>query len=532
MPDVLDRLDQLVPTEAEVRLDPAWTTIHRRTVRSRRRRGLTAVAATAAVLAGGAFVGEALTADGTTQVATAPDSSAAFTLHDGWNTLPELPIGPRINPAITEMEDGGLFVWGGYTPGSVGLQIFDGATFDPETGEWEVLPAAPEVIPNEAVAVWTGDDVVVMPSSGTTPFLPLVWSAADDAWRVAAAGPADCTNAGATWTGEEVVVVCGIASPNDSGISLAAYDPATDTWRTLPQPPASFTDADLAWTGERLVAFGRTEQLSVPAGDGTAATYDPATDAWDEPFQVPVNAQETAITWTGSEVVVVNYDMSAATFDPVSGESRSLDDVPLRFYECSPELNTAGSTAVVDLCSGSAALGEDDTWTPFVAPPSFLAGSVGGTAATFGTDDEGRIVAYRPPAPDAEGQIPFGSTVPLGVSTFTPPDGAAVTQASLDEQSTVTRNELTVEIDGETCLVASTYAPFARSTPEGSTAVDVTVADGTTRPGTWLDPDGDQLTYLRWIWGNQLTTDEQEVACPTEALALELARGFTPPSFG
>lgn len=525
MSDVLDRLDPLVPDADEVRLDPAWASVQRRTARARHRRQGAAALAAAAVVVVGLLAGQALSGDDdATRVTTEPEpdsSPSAIELEEGWNELPPIPGIPRTNPALAELDDGDLFLWGGYLAGELGIPLPDGAVLDAETGEWQALAPAPEVSMNEAEAVWTGEQVVLVPSSGTEPFVPLVWTQDDGTWLEGAIGSDGCGSRGSAWTGSEVVLAC------NNGV-FQAYDPALDQWRQLPDPPVAYSDAGVVWTGDLLVAFGRSEPFDLPAGDGTAVTYDPSTDTWGEPFRAPVNAQATSITWTGEEVVAVNYDMEAGAFDPATGEGRELPPVPLRFYECTPKVVLAGETPIANLCSGSAVLGPNGRWTTFQAPPAFLAGAVSGTEAVYGTDDTGQVLAYRPPAPDGDGRIPFPNEVPLGISTFRAPPGFEVIDAALEEVSTAARNELAVGTPGgRACEVASTYLPVMPGNRSDERQVEVVTADGEARGAVSVTTE--EGVTVDWRWSADLFTDTQSVTCPTEQLAIELASGFAPP---
>lgn len=536
MPDVLDRLQQLVPDEAEIRLGPAWTAVRRRTVRdARRRRAATVVGAAAMLAVCAVFVGRIVTHQDEAQITTTEPSTEGLVLEPGWNPLPTLPIEPRVDPALAELPDGDLFLWGGTAPEYLGEPLRDGAVLDAETARWDVLPPAPEELYRPVASV-VGELVVLVRSDGSAPFTPLIWDPATSTWSVGAEGPTGCFAEGRAATDHELFLRCEDAS-------FVGYHPGRDEWRSLPPAPIDYTAASLVWTGEVLVAFGRTESFAVPAGDGTAVVFDPTTETWGEHFRVPISGQATATTWTGDEVVVLDYDMSAAAFDPHTRSARALPPVPLRFYECSPQAFSVGGRAVAGFCSGAAVLGPDDRWTPFAGPDGSTSGWYGGTGgsaifttahvltsdpASSPTELDGRPFAYLPPAPDADGHIPAQAPVPLGISTFTPPEGASVVSSTLDEQSTVTAISHEVVIDGASCQVSSTYAPFRRL-PLGTTATVIEVADGSTRDGWRIQEGDDEPVSLRWTWSDDLFTDEQQAVCPTEELARLMAQGFHPP---
>jgi hypothetical protein len=527
MSDLLDQLDELGPTPA-IDVDAGWRRLQRRVHRrTAAQRGLAGVGVVA-LLAGG-FVLLSSGDDGQTTRLTTASTTAPPSTQAGWSQLPNMPIEPRINPAMAEMDDGDLFVWGGYTPGSVGLQLYDGAVYDAGSETWQVLPPAPDVTVNEARAVFTGEVVVVTPSSGGEG-TPMVWDPATDTWRVGAAGRTGCdVNRDPVWTGTEIMVAC-----QDKGID--AYDPSADQWRSLPASPDVLTEFALAWTGDRLIVFGRSEPYTLPAGDGVGYSYDPATDEWQTLPPSGLNAQATDMTWNGTDLVVVDYSMTAAAYNPALDSWRDLPALPLRGGECSPLLVSARGLAIADLCTGSAILGPDDRWT--LVPTrgagaiGFATGAASGTNAVVSSAGEEGLFAYTPPVPDNDGHVPFEAPVPLGISIFSPPPGGEIQSVGLEtaDGADTVRLALTLA-DGTRCEAVSAYVGLSDSDglTDGEERVEIVTADGWTGSAAVgrLTPG---MVTVAWYWNADRTTDRQEAVCPTLEQAVQLAEGFDSPA--
>jgi hypothetical protein len=137
----------------------------------------------------------------------------------------------------------------------------------------------------------------------------------------------------------------------------AAYDPSSDTWRTIPQPSMSFTDADVLWTGSEVIVFGARQGPGggePPLADGLL--LDPVTDIWRDvadvdlpawrgfPGNIGIDANLARAVWNGSRMVVVDYGLRTAAFDPASDTWSSLPPLPTNGCE--------GSLAAAAVASG------------------------------------------------------------------------------------------------------------------------------------------------------------------------------------
>ena len=153
-----------------------------------------------------------------------------------------------------------LVVWGG--AGGYGT-FRGGATYNPATGDWRSIAAAP--VPAQAVggAVWTGREMLVLTLSGEL----LGYDPAGNRWRTLADLPLRARHRSAiVWTGallvvwggcDAIVAQCDDMPLRDEFADGAAYDPATNAWHTLAPSPLVARDRPHAvWTGREVVIWG------------------------------------------------------------------------------------------------------------------------------------------------------------------------------------------------------------------------------------------------------------------------------------
>jgi hypothetical protein len=179
-----------------------------------------------------------------------------------------------------------MLLWGGGT--SAGPYA-DGAAYDPATDQWRALPAAPLAPRENALAVWTGDELLV---------------------------------AGGYGAGGDLV-------------DAAAYDPAAGRWRSLPAPPFERTGLiQLVWSGDYAIAWAapRIE------GGATAARYDRRTDTWavfDPPPDIawftPVLVPVGRLVFAWGSVGGIPGPSAAFLLDPEALTWTPVDGPPLRW---------------------------------------------------------------------------------------------------------------------------------------------------------------------------------------------------------
>jgi len=180
-----------------------------------------------------------------------------------------------------------------------------GTAYDPSSDTWSALPTAGQPAPRGAhVAVWTGTEMIVwggatikkdpvegFPSTDLSP--PLADGAAYNPttlnWRPIAPAPSGgLTQAVAVWTGSEMLVWGGF---DESGFSNHGYryNPSTDTWQYIttigaPEPRIAM---GAVWTGQSLIVWGGN-------GDGynesNGAEWSPTPGAGSDAAVEPVDA--------------------------------------------------------------------------------------------------------------------------------------------------------------------------------------------------------------------------------------------------
>jgi len=258
---------------------------------------------------------------GAPSTTTPPTSSTTTVAADtgSWSLVPAGPnsVGTPVAWTGTELLTARAGCCDGL--GSVNL-----SAFDPGTDAWHALPPTPLTPRTEAAGAWTGTEMVVAggrasPDGLASDAVPATdgaaWDAATDAWHAIAPMPTTLPgDPTAVWTGREVLVWSSApATGNSAGREVVlAYDPSLDTWRTL--APSGLTPragAFVVWTGRVLVVWGGLNtDFTAAYGDGAA--LDPATDTWHRlpPAPVPARGQGTAV-WSGHEVLLWGGDTGA-----------------------------------------------------------------------------------------------------------------------------------------------------------------------------------------------------------------------------
>jgi hypothetical protein len=141
-------------------------------------------------------------------------------------------------------------VWGGWRGGSPAA---DGAAYDPVSDTWSPIPEAPIQGRQSHVAAWTGAEMVVWGGSVLPPgagqgglFDGAIYDPTTGAWRPIAAAPGLTPSARpsrALWVAGRLVVT--LSSQDSRPAPLGVYDPATESWRRStpdwPTPPRSAT---------------------------------------------------------------------------------------------------------------------------------------------------------------------------------------------------------------------------------------------------------------------------------------------------
>jgi hypothetical protein len=207
----------------------------------------------------------------------------------------------------------------------------DGWMYDPQTDRSTEIPVAPIAPRSAAAGVWTGEELIVCcglrVADGTEydTGTAAAYRPETRTWRRLADPPAVGARGfgAAVWTGTEMIVV--FAGRDDQGPrATIAYDPATDRWRRLADPPELAISPQAAWTGQEMIVW--SPEYGFRSNLDRGYRYDPATDSWSTLPDVPAaNAPSLgSMAWTGDEIIV--YGQSAVDETRAAGARLRLGD--------------------------------------------------------------------------------------------------------------------------------------------------------------------------------------------------------------
>lgn len=181
-----------------------------------------------------------------------------------------------------------------------GVSVFDLGTHGSDAiSEWEQVADPPLAPRDQAVAAWTGSEVIVVGGTTGYPCSPdadceppprsaertdgAAYDPATDTWREIAPAPAAFAGGFALWWGERVIVV--------SARLTLAYDLALDRWQRLGLHPDGLFDGGLIGTDDGPVAFSYDQRpqaedvsdwrLDLATGEWSALPHDPFAESYD-----------------------------------------------------------------------------------------------------------------------------------------------------------------------------------------------------------------------------------------------------------
>jgi hypothetical protein len=250
----------------------------------------------------------------------------------------------------------------------------DGARYESASGRWRRVPRGPLAARERAATVWTGSSVLIW--GGETADRRFADGAALDpdslTWSRLPAAPLSARSpAASAWTGTEFIV-WGDARRAGRARDGAAYDPARRRWRRLPPAPLALNEATSVWIDGELVIYGawldHNNHSRRASAQGIA--YRPSTNHWRvlRPF-FSLSPQASSVAAAGDALLVWDYLLEAALYEPRSDRWTPLPRLPLRAAECSPSSAAIGGVVLAWYC-GSGALFDVDArrWT-LVPPP-------------------------------------------------------------------------------------------------------------------------------------------------------------------
>ncbi len=484
-----------------------------------------------------------------------------------WSTLPPAPIPTRARATVvwTGHE---LIVWGGATDRNQDQLRADGAAYDPATNAWRILPTAPLSPRLGQAVVWTGTDMIIWggndDASNTKPHATsdgAAYNPTTNSWTRLSASPlAARTQAIAVWTGDEMIVLGGqpaiVTDAEPDFTDGAAYDPAKNDWHKLPlpEPPAHhqltwdtaaqagpnqllawsqwalsrrtgpnsaelsggadlfrFDESSRRWTnvaaaanalpsveeaiwnGEQAIVRGDTVNCgacSRPFIPEATALYDPATNSWTRLLPDPLSSDHMTSTWTGGALFSFNagsqsgsivpgdatvYDPAAKTWAQLKRAPSGCDDSPTPIWT---------GRAVLMYCPNAATDVGGLAYVPSVSTPPITPAAP--TTATAPASVLGAIVpgttGGRPPCAsgvtgDYGGDAQHPERAPLRKdATFNSRDRWAMCGASVAFSSELLNLRSTD--DGATWNV--TVTPIAFSPHNAGDDIEITFTNETT----------------------------------------------------
>lgn len=254
-----------------------------------------------------------------------------------------------------------------------------------------------------SLAAWTGKYVIAWGSSSPCCGAVPTESAADSsehgaafdpasgAWRSLPAAPVSFTVESTVWTGRQVLAWGSTSrGPGQSRNVMLAFDPATWRWERPATPEiAARSRAQVVWTGSTMIVFGGEGASGGLLLDG--ASYDPGTNRWSPlpavpRFPVGAGSQEEPISvtvaWaTNSLYVWVAHQVSrvcGAGCGDISGTVQALRWNPgthrwLRTPTPPKDVSVYDATAVS--MGNSIALLDGSSCLPSMSCPAALSGT-------------------------------------------------------------------------------------------------------------------------------------------------------------
>ena len=238
---------------------------------------------------------------------------AVGTIEVEWHPL-DGPFDATVGPSGVWTGTEAIF-WGGlrYVPDPPWYDTAatnSGIAYNPSAERWRQLRDAPIEPRSFAGATWTGQEMLVWGGARDSGRMARGGAAYDpetDRWSVMAEAPSAWQRRAAdrwydqevqpahVWTGSEWVI--GFEDPREDQsyfVSMAAYNREQDSWRLLPDAPGSSTSASqLVWTGDSLVL--RSYEAVVQLGPGDSS--------WTPISEMPWGEPPVSIVWDGEHLV-------------------------------------------------------------------------------------------------------------------------------------------------------------------------------------------------------------------------------------
>ena len=260
-----------------------------------------------------------------------------------------LPSPPQARTGVALAWTGNELVsLGGAVPG-VGPPARDGYAFEPRTGRWSHIPAAPGPGRIDADAVWTGSEVLLVGGygDGKQP-ADVALDPTTNTWRRIPIAPIPLTtHAADVWTGHTLIVWGGGHAGSHATRSGAAYVPATNRWHRIAQAPIALNSPSAAWTGSQMIVFGSS----------IGASYNPHTNTWQRLPPSTLAPEASSIGWIGRRLLAWDYEGDTQDYSPATNHWSASTANPFGFNECFPQTVVTATSMFAWFCGKAAAVG-------------------------------------------------------------------------------------------------------------------------------------------------------------------------------
>jgi hypothetical protein len=288
-----------------------------------------------------------------------------------WTTMSPSPLSAREGAGSVWTGHLALF-WGGQSVSTdySSSAVSDGASYNPSTNRWALLPKSPLSPRSGVTALWTGTEAIFIggqgPASTTsqstsngTEIDGATYNPTTRKWARLPALPTKGLGTPysitAAWTGHELITWSNFQTTTPTGGSGvqtqsrelgAVWTPGQKAWRQLPSPPNTvFTgSATSTWLDGRDVLTGGTAcfgAMSCAASiTGSAQIFNPAGNTWQSSPSAPIFIHPDLVASTGTGLVLINENSEIGgpglslnpgdgfVFDPTTNKVTAFPPIP------------------------------------------------------------------------------------------------------------------------------------------------------------------------------------------------------------
>jgi len=228
-----------------------------------------------------------------------------------WDVVGSIPEDRLRGSAGAAVYDGKIYLLGGNTLGHNGGAVSWFDEFDPASGEWRVLPDAPNardhfaaiIIDNQLIAA--AGRQTRLPSPAANPVLPTdVYDFDTNQWRQGADIPTVRAGTVAVGYDNHVLVAGGEINTSSDALNVVeAYDPTEDSWQRLPDMTTGRHGAGGGIIGSRFYLLSGAITIGGATESETSEFIQlPAVREIPDPIEVPGEGETPGTPGTGTPI--------------------------------------------------------------------------------------------------------------------------------------------------------------------------------------------------------------------------------------